>query len=87
MRQALVYGSLVECIGALTMGALVSKTISKGIIVVDDYKAEPELFATAMVGVLLGASATTFLATVRCGQHLRPALLGARRTAWERLPY
>ena len=65
MKMALALGSTVEFLGAMTMGALVSKTISKGIIDVDQYTQTPVLFAVAMVGVLIGAAFTTFLATVK----------------------
>ena len=65
MKMALICGSAVEFLGAMTMGALVSKTISKGIIDVDQYTETPELFAVAMVAVLIGAAFTTFLATVK----------------------
>ena len=40
MRMALVLGSAVEFAGAMSMGALVSKTISKGMIDVDAYSAQ-----------------------------------------------
>ena len=45
------------------MGALVSKTISKGVIEPEQYAAEPKLFAVCMVCVSFAAAATTFLAT------------------------
>ena len=65
MLSALVLGSIFEFAGAMTMGALVSKTISKGVIEPEEYVEEPKLFAVCMVCVLFAAAATTFLATCK----------------------
>lgn len=63
LKQAVGWGSLFEFIGAITMGQLVSKTISKGVIEPESYTDTPNIFALAMLCVLLGAGSTTLLAT------------------------
>mmetsp|Transcript_42080 Transcript_42080/g.85921 ORF Transcript_42080/g.85921 Transcript_42080/m.85921 type:complete len:799 (-) Transcript_42080:69-2465(-) len=63
LGQAVMWGAVFEVIGALTMGPYVSKSITKGIIITDDYEATPDMYAFGMVCVLFGTGSTTLLAT------------------------
>eukprot|EP00472_Partenskyella_glossopodia_P004792 CAMPEP_0197527808 /NCGR_PEP_ID=MMETSP1318-20131121/22835_1 /TAXON_ID=552666 /ORGANISM="Partenskyella glossopodia, Strain RCC365" /LENGTH=489 /DNA_ID=CAMNT_0043082629 /DNA_START=95 /DNA_END=1561 /DNA_ORIENTATION=- len=63
MTQGLVLGSGLEFSGAILLGALVSKTISKGVIEPGEYSDEPGLFAALMFSVVVGSAVTTLLAT------------------------
>jgi len=64
MQQALGFGATFEFAGAMLLGALVSKTISKGVIEPTEFASEPSLFATLMFSVVVGAALTTLLATI-----------------------
>uniref|UniRef100_A0A7S2TEQ5 Phosphate transporter n=1 Tax=Lotharella oceanica TaxID=641309 RepID=A0A7S2TEQ5_9EUKA len=64
VEQALGFGSLFEFAGAMLLGSLVSKTISKGVIEPREFADEPEIFAALMFSTVVGAALTTLLATV-----------------------
>eukprot|EP00466_Bigelowiella_natans_P007287 jgi/Bigna1/138056/aug1.42_g12764 len=64
LKQALGFGSAFEFMGAILLGAMVSKTISKGVIEPREFEDNPGLFATVMFAVVSGASLTTLLATI-----------------------
>ena len=67
LKQALVLGAIFEFFGAVTMGASVAKTISKGVIDPDAYASDCSgtlLFALGMLCVLAGAGVTTLMATM-----------------------
>eukprot|EP00163_Fabomonas_tropica_P009802 TRINITY_DN196_c0_g1_i20.p1 TRINITY_DN196_c0_g1~~TRINITY_DN196_c0_g1_i20.p1 ORF type:complete len:634 (-),score=157.41 TRINITY_DN196_c0_g1_i20:283-2160(-) len=64
LRQALLLGACVEALGAMTMGTLVSKTISKGVIEPTEFSDNPDVFAVVMLSVLGGAAITTLIATI-----------------------
>jgi phosphate/sulfate permease len=64
LKQAVVWGSIFEFLGAITMGQFVSKEISKGVLEATDYVGDDQdLFALCMVSVLVAAALTTLLAT------------------------
>jgi len=64
MKQALGIGCAFEFLGAIMLGSMVSKTISKGVIEPAEFSGEPGVFATLMFATVSGASLTTLLATV-----------------------
>jgi len=68
LRQAIFFGLTAEVLGAMTLGSLVAKTISKGVISPDTFDAEGcegvLKFGVSMVCVLCGTGLTTLLATL-----------------------
>lgn len=64
LKQAILWGSISEFIGAMTMGQFVSKTISKGVLETSAFEDTPGLFALVMFSVLVAAAVTTMVATV-----------------------
>eukprot|EP00471_Norrisiella_sphaerica_P002892 CAMPEP_0184479484 /NCGR_PEP_ID=MMETSP0113_2-20130426/1195_1 /TAXON_ID=91329 /ORGANISM="Norrisiella sphaerica, Strain BC52" /LENGTH=440 /DNA_ID=CAMNT_0026857583 /DNA_START=548 /DNA_END=1867 /DNA_ORIENTATION=+ len=64
MQQALGLGCCFEFAGAVILGSLVSKTISKGVIEPNEFSSEPGVFAALMFSVVVGAALTTLLATI-----------------------
>ena len=68
MRQAILFGSIAEATGAMTLGSFVAKTISKGVIDPAGYAADGcqgvMLYAVGMLCVLVGTGSTTLLATL-----------------------
>jgi len=64
MQKALLAGSLLELVGALTIGPWVAKSIAGGVMHVDHFETSPTVFSLMMVSVLLGSSITTLVATV-----------------------
>jgi len=64
VEQALGFGSIFEFAGAMLLGSLVSKTISKGVIEPREFANEPEIFAALMFSTVIGAALTTLLATL-----------------------
>jgi len=63
LRNALIYGSLFELLGGISMGSGVAKTLTKDIIKSSYYTEEPVLFALCFPSVLMGAGVTCILAT------------------------
>lgn len=63
LLQAVVLGCIAEMVGCLTLGPLVSKSITKGMVVTSKYDDSPELFAFSMMCVLIGEPTITLLAT------------------------
>ena len=67
LRQCIIFGSIAECVGAMTMGATVAKSISKGVIDPDGYAEDgcqgTLNFGVGMLAVMLGTGSTTLLAT------------------------
>lgn len=68
LRQAIVFGLIAEVLGAMTLGSLVAKTISKGVIAPETFDAQGcegvLKFGVSMVCVLCGTGLTTLLATL-----------------------
>mmetsp|Transcript_18335 Transcript_18335/g.27452 ORF Transcript_18335/g.27452 Transcript_18335/m.27452 type:complete len:514 (+) Transcript_18335:2-1543(+) len=64
MNQALSFGAGFEFMGAVLLGALVSKTISKGVIEPAEFASSPSVFAVLMFSVVVGSALTTLLATI-----------------------
>ena len=68
LRQAVVFGLIAESLGAMTLGSLVAKTISKGVIAPETFAeqgCEGVLkFGVSMVCVLCGTGLTTLMATL-----------------------
>ena len=64
ISQALLAGSLFECIGALTIGPFVSSSIAGKEVHTDVFDDSPALFSLVMLASLLGAGGTTLLATL-----------------------
>jgi phosphate/sulfate permease len=65
MKQAVVFGSIFECLGILIMGQYVAKNITKGVLSANDYivSDSQDLFAFCMVCSLTAATLVTLLAT------------------------
>jgi hypothetical protein len=64
MKQAVIFGSIFECLGILIMGQFVAKNITKGVLNAGDYiEHDQELFAFCMVCSLTAATLVTLLAT------------------------
>ena len=68
LKQAIVLGLTAEALGAMTLGSLVAKTISKGVIAPETFEAQGcegvLKFGVSMVCVLCGTGLTTLLATL-----------------------
>jgi phosphate/sulfate permease len=68
LRQAIVMGCVAEALGAMTLGSLVAKTISKGVLdpEVFDLEGCPGVlkFGVSMFCVLMGTGLVTLLATL-----------------------
>jgi phosphate/sulfate permease len=68
MTQAIVLGLIAEALGAMSLGSLVAKTISKGIVDPSNYAAAGCIgvlrFGVSMVCVLVGTGIVTLLATL-----------------------
>ena len=63
LRQAVIFGCIFEFAGALIIGKNVAKEISKGMIDPSEYLDTPNIYALAMLSVLIAAAMTTLLAT------------------------
>jgi hypothetical protein len=64
VRQAILWGSVFEFLGAMTMGQFVAKEISKGVISASNYTGgSTDLFSFSMLCVLVAAGLVTLLAT------------------------
>ena len=59
----MIFGCFFEFAGALIIGKNVAKSISKGMIEPDEYFETPDIYALAMLSVLIAAAFTTLLAT------------------------
>ncbi|KAJ6234973.1 phosphate transporter [Anaeramoeba flamelloides] len=64
LRRALLYGSICEIIGAVSIGAFVSETIQKGIVDPDFYKDDPLIYMSGMFSALFGAMVWLFIASI-----------------------
>ena len=68
LRQAIVLGLIAEVLGAMTLGSLVAKTISKGVVDPETFDAQGcegvLKFGVSMVCVLCGTGLTTLIATL-----------------------
>jgi len=64
LKVVVILGIIFESFGALTMGALVSKTISRGILEPKEFSDIKNDFGIGLTSVLAGAALTTLCATI-----------------------
>lgn len=81
LNVALGLGSAVEFVGAVSMGASVTATISEGVVNGTKFEENPAQFSLLMLSVLMGAGASTLLATVRTMTRHCTALAACRWSA------
>jgi len=63
VRQAIIAAAIFEFLGAFLMGSQVADTLRDGILIPEQYEAQPAQLAVGMTASMLGAWFLIFLAT------------------------